>query len=101
MRRLRPREALALAALLAGAICATSVGILIVHALREPDDDTVRTLVLLIAVSAVAAVVAAVPALRHPATRPVALEGVEMAFVGAFVLGVIAFFVYVVYDGYR
>jgi hypothetical protein len=29
------------------------------------------------------------------------MEGVEMAFVGAFVLAVIAFFVYVVYDGYR
>jgi hypothetical protein len=100
MRQPRRHEAFALAAVLAGVSCATSVGILIVHSLREPDDDIVRLLLFLIALSSVAAVAAAVPALRHSATRPVAMEGVEMAFVGVFVLAVIAFFVYVVFAGW-
>lgn len=100
MRQPRRHEAFALASLLAGATCATAVGILVVHSLREPDDDTIRLLLVLIGLSAVAALAAAGPALRHSATRPVAMEGVEMALVGVFVLAVIAFFVYVVLAGW-
>ena len=53
-----------------------------------------------IGASAAIALVAAVPGLRRRRLRPIAMEGIELAFVGVFALALIPFFVYVVLDGY-
>ena len=87
-------------ALTAGAASATCVAVLIVVALRGYDDDTGAFLMWVIGVSAVVALMAAVPGLRDPRLRPIAMEGVELAFVGVCCLTAIALFVYVVFAGY-
>jgi hypothetical protein len=70
--------------------------LLLLHTVRGADDDTVKPLLFLIGLSALVALAAAAPALRQPPVRPLAMEGVELAFVALTLLALIAFFFYVI-----
>jgi hypothetical protein len=79
-----------------GATSSALVIVLLLHTIRGPDADTVRPLAITIALSALVAFAGAVPGLRHDRMRPVAMEGVELAFVSLAILALLAFFFYVV-----
>jgi hypothetical protein len=96
MSERRARGLAAWLALAAGGTSATLVIVLLLHTIRGPDADTVWPLVLTIGLSALVALAAAIPAFRHPRTRPIVFEGVELAVVSIAVLALLAFFFYVI-----
>jgi len=92
----RGRYGSAWIALTAGATSAALVIVLLGHTINGPDGETVRALLAAMALSALVALVSAIPALRHRRTRPIAMEGVELASVSLLILALLAFFFYVI-----
>jgi len=92
---LRWSRAAAWIAVVSGGASGLCLIALVLHTIRGPDDGVVKTLLATMGVTAVVALAAAAPSLREPRLRPLAMEGIEMAFVALMVLALLAFFFYV------